>query len=524
MQITAIIFLLILWLPSALAASPKIQELVDKATATRSKLQDSTCSWKITLGPGDGQGVEIHTTQTAKLTAFRFTIIQGTKRDSAGDLFIDEQFWYSRNLLAPPAKCRPYEADLFLPSFYALLVLAQPRYADIALLDQAELVRTTNGLVHLLLKSGPAYENTKLLLAKLSRLYEEDPALRSDPKIKKTFDNLRLAVEKGIELAVDDQTGLLRKFQIKPGYFASVSELSWTARPPVLPKEQWVDRTGVPEGLGENDLIMFGHAALAETKDLDTYLLSPRSNQARRIPARGGVTLPGCFLPGRRTALVHEQNLLNGGLSPRRVIFETGESEEFFPEVFKGYHMSFGGSVSPDQKSVALLMMRDIGEIDRKQILTVNLADGTATKIGAPQDYTSVHWLPSGKEFLAGRMEWIADPHVPPPRSVCIIDLQGRVKKIADGDQPVPLPPNRILFQRKNGSWATMTSNGSSVRSFAPRLPENCGFPAVSPDGKKVLFIQFGDSAPLGRAMVDIASGEITTVQNKSGVWTTPVW
>src|SRR5688500_3684204 len=171
---------------------------------------------------------------------------------------------------------------------------------------------------------------------------------------------------------------------------------------------------------------------------------------------------------------------------------------------FKGVQAAFGGAVSPDEKRLAVMVMKQITEISEKQIILIDLTRKNVEKIGEPNDYASVHWLPNGKELLLERIEPEKRMEALVRKTIWIMNLKGETREIAKGREAMALPGGRILFERDDNKWVTVDGKGKSEKRFCKRLPDRCGFPAVSPDGKQVLFVQFGDAGPLGTVTVDI--------------------
>jgi hypothetical protein len=503
----------------------KVRELVTLGEAAREKQKNLTVSWKATIGPGDGEGIEIQMTQGPELKRIVFHVVREGQRHPFGELYIDKQFWYSRKGATKPAKYRPYEADFLLPSFYGLLPLAELRYADLTQLQEAASATETNGVVEVRVNKGPEFEAIKTQLQKAMALLRSDPAMLKNPKNKKIYDDYENVVLDGLKLEFDSHNGLLTKFLVKPGYYAELRDVDWSAAALTLPKENWIDRTAPLAGIGTDDVVMMGHALLPESRDLDTYALNIRTLDFRRVPSPSGVALPGCFLPGRKSVLVGASDLVNGGFRPRTVNLETGKSEEFLPEIFAGAQMVFGGTVSPDEKRMAMMLMKELVEMSRKQIVVIDLAGKTAEKIGEPDDYASIQWLANGRELLLDRIEPEKRMDAPLRKTVWIVNLKGEARKVANGRESRALHDGRILLEREDKKWVTVDANGKSEKRFGNNLPERVGFPAVSPDGKRVLFVQFGDKGSVGLVVVDADSGktELGRLPN-IGMWTTPVW
>ena len=75
-------------------------------------------------------------------------------------------------------------------------------------------------------------------------------------------------------------------------------------------------------------------------------------------------------------------------MKPRLVNLETGESKMFFPELFEGVQMTFGGSISPDGKYLAMLTVGSMTDLKQRQVVRIDLARGVLEKIGEPDEYS----------------------------------------------------------------------------------------------------------------------------------------
>jgi hypothetical protein len=524
-MLTAAKILFLVFLTQVAFARPgNIQELIDLGRQTKQKVTNLTFSWKVLIGRDGEEGIEIATSQSPKLKHITFTIVKAGARHLIDELYIDEHFWYSLNTVYRPAKFRPYEANLLLPSYYGLLKCAELQFGDFSRLENAEIAEVTNGVVRVQVRSGPEYEHLKEQLQKAVAILEKDPSLLENRRTKLNYDDFKTILKNGIPFEFDAHTGLLTRFMTTAGNFVKVEELNWGANAPKLPAENWFDQSGVLKGVGGSAVMMMAHAPLPGTRDLDSYLLNIENNDYRRIPSVGGVAMGGCFFPDRKTVLVHESDLFNGGIRPHLVDIASGRDVPFLPEAFADVQFTSGGSISSDKSKLVLLVMTNVIEMTNKQIVVIDLREGHLQKLGAVGDYGTCSWLSNGEEILLERMEREESMDVPLRHSVCVMNSKGEVRRLVDGGQAIVLPRNLILYQRPDKKWRTIRANGRSEKSFAPNIPDLCGFPAVSPDGRYVIFVAFDKSEPKGRVLVDLKTRKTTFASPPPGVWTLPIW
>jgi Tol biopolymer transport system component len=65
--------------------------------------------------------------------------------------------------------------------------------------------------------------------------------------------------------------------------------------------------------------------------------------------------------------------------------------------------------------------------------------------------------------------------------------------------------------------------DGKNPRTLGEGFKDN-GFPAVSPDGKKLLWLRVAQSASLTPELLDLTTSQTTKLPVGEGLWTQPVW
>jgi Tol biopolymer transport system component len=205
------------------------------------------------------------------------------------------------------------------------------------------------------------------------------------------------------------------------------------------------------------------------------------------IPAIGG--LNGCFLVGRTNVLAVYEDV--AGVSGLGLIdLATGaftgielDSETLFigPPV-----------MSPDSKTAALLCRRENADsVLQFQLHMLDLGKRTLTPIGKPGSLGAPYsWLPDGKGIVMKRF-LPADMDAVQPRMLCVMRLDGTLTDIGIGDMPLVVPHQRmILHEGDNREWYLSDLTGKKLRKYSNGM-KGYGGPAISPDGKEVLWLQF---------------------------------
>ncbi len=160
-----------------------------------------------------------------------------------------------------------------------------------------------------------------------------------------------------------------------------------------------------------------------------------------------------------------------------------------------------------------------------EQIVLVDVASGRARELGKPLDSANLSWLPEGDGLvLVSRAA--KDFDKPSEGTVCRMNLQGEVTRLRKGNMPFSLAPKaRILYLDDDGesSWMTCDLEGKNPERVLNGLP-HFNFPAVSPNGGKLLIMKFGGENGPQPNVVDLDMKQTTPIPVEKGFWGMPVW
>ncbi len=434
--------------------------------------------------------------------------------------------WYVREQGEPMGKFRPNEAPLSLPNAYAILSMSELRVlpADVNATVESVVEDTATLRVHLSAEYK-AYTERSLNALRTALNEVSDPATR-DEVVRRIADGEE-ALNKGQEVEVDTRTGVLLN-----GVMVSVpwqiTSLNLSAEPTDTAIDEgagpWDDFTDDPtQTVDLNNLFMIANAPLANVENgqrhkraLDLRLVDLERGRIRRIPTPFADAMVGCFSHDRKS--VYVSGLAeDSSLAVLEVNLSTGENRRVGEgELPKG--MLMFPTLSPDGTKLAVL---ELSPDLQSQIYVVDMATGKATKLGAPMDTAFLAWLDDGQGLVLVHRQMVS-MDLPTENSVAILDMQGQVKILLKGNNPVLIPgKGRILFE--DGDWKTCDLEGKDVQLYGDGMP-GLDFPAVAPDGQRLIWMRF-KKGTMPQPVVQIY-GELPVqpLDLGPGLWACPAW
>ena len=179
--------------------------------------------------------------------------------------------------------------------------------------------------------------------------------------------------------------------------------------------------------------------------------------------------------------------------------------------------------LSPDGRTLAVVHKgADERRLDT-QVCLVDVETGAARRLGGPHDMAFVSWLPDGRGL-------IVLVRVPDPArnrlidTIARMDLDGKLTDLREGSMPVLLGGGkRILFRDSQSDWKTCNLDGQDVKPYADGL-KGYGFPAPSPDGKRLLMMRFQPGKGPEPVVLPIDAGQGKAATTAPGLWAMPAW
>lgn len=453
---------------------------------------------------------------SGELRRVNFSVSQGQALNRIAVLIERPDRWELQTGPGEVQVTRPWEAELPYPVLYSLLGRSRAQVITERLFDKARFVRRDGRLAEYAMPHEPTQQ------AQLEHALELVSALPAGPKRDAKLESLRAKLE-GKRVVVDVDTGLI----VSVGAPEPTMVQSWEALEQVPAEAFDVGATGdVPAPPAVESLansVLIDHQPNwkpgAKVSDLDALLLDVDTGATRRVPVRGGIAMPGSFLPGR-TKVVVSVTGADGAIRPVEVDLVTGANRVLGGQAL-GAAAAMFPAVSPDGKRVAV----SLGAVGPSpfdgQLVLIDVATDAVTKLGAPMDHAFVSWLPKGDGLVLLRR---IGPNTEEKKHVIgRLSLTGEWTPIIEGDHPVLLADGkRLLFLDAQRKWNTCGLDGRGVKLFGDGFADY-GFPSPAPDGKRLVMMHVADGNPRP-VVVDLATKKVRPATEVGGLFAYPAW
>ena len=80
-----------------------------------------------------------------------------------------------------------------------------------------------------------------------------------------------------------------------------------------------------------------------------------------------------------------------------------------------------------------------------------------------------------------------------------------------------------LAYREDKNTWNTCDLDGGNVKLVGDGLPR-FNFPTLSPDGKQLIMMKFGEAAGPQPNLVDLDTGAAKPMELGPGMWATPAW
>ncbi|NLE60782.1 MAG: hypothetical protein GX616_20745, partial [Planctomycetes bacterium] len=389
----------------------------------------------------------------------------------------------------------------------------------------------------------PLDESYRRQLRGLGKIVDEAASTTSkpdDPKVQERrlqLERITSQFKNGVGLDIELDTGLISYWE-EADHTVHVTDFTWldavedSTFSTQLPGQEWEDHTQDPTADDVSNLVMVGHSREwkpgDKALDLDGFLYNLKTGRLCRIPYEGVASLPGCFMPGRKSVCVVGGDKTKG-FQLVLIDLKTGENREFGTNL-PSPGLWFGPVVSHDGKTIAAVW-KDFNNaglsIDRllqSRVCLVDVESGKGKPISEPLDTAFLSWLPDDKGLILVSREAV-DMNKPSVSTICRMNLKGTITPIRKGGHPLLIPKrNRILFENQDDDlWYTCNLDGQDVQRVADGLSRH-GFPTCSPDGERLLFMKYGGKGGPVPVMLKFGERQTSPVTNKPGFWGCPEW
>jgi hypothetical protein len=534
LQYRALILCLLFASPAlgqTVGAQPDLAGMARAGRASIKRFQNESASWTSTTVIPNGLEfiVEVISTPAARRLVLS-AAIQGRRHELAR-IIQKDGVWYTVQGPAA-AKYRPFEAPLDVPTAYLYLTRSDPQFVTETEPDGfGTCVGTKDGIATFRNPlPEPQRKQLENSIADLQKYSRENAKVSGNPETKQTIDRIRQLLLDGLSTDVSLESGMITQFGATERR-TRITKFNWNKSSDQnnfnTNAQIWDDHCDDPTAGDRDDLVMIAHSGIwrpgMKSHETDARLLHLKTGRYRRIPFQGVSTLPGCFTPDRTRVVVTGLDPRSGVMGLYEINLRTGENRQLGGKPLAAGFSLFP-SLSPDGKTVAVLHKGSSERLTDTQITLVDLATGNAKPVGTPRDTGPVSWFPDGKALLTFERN---DPKASKPaaETVCRIGLDGRVERIVEGALPVIVDEGkRILFQDVAfRTWKTCDMNGADVKVYANGL-QGYGFPAPSPDGKRLLMIRFRPGQAPEPMILPLGQSEGKPATTAPGLWTTPAW
>ena len=511
---------------------PDLGTLARAGRSTLARLEKQAATWTTTtqLTAGARVLVEVLVSPTMRRTVLSIEA-QGRRGEVLRIIERDGSWYATEGRKA--GRYRPYEAPFELPTAYFFFGRSEPQFVAEGT-DLGTFEKVSGGMAtYRTPLAEPLRQQVTNALGEWDRLLSQQPSRAADPEAKRARERMRDLLQKGTATEVEVATGMITRLGAADRQ-TEFHDFRWLERVPPDALEigatKWEDFTGDPTAGGTDDLLMIAHSGAwrpgMKSGDTDGRLLDLRTGGYRRIPFRGAMSLPGCFLKGRLRVAITGIDPLSGSMGLYEVDLRTGENRRLGGELLaSGFTLM--PALSPDGKTLAVLHKGTIGRLLDTQVCLVDLETGEARTLGEPRDMAFLSWLPNGKGLVLLHRE-AADPSdLAGPRTAIIarMDLEGKLTKIREGGMPMLLNDGKtILFEdTQTRTWQTCGLDGGDVKPYAGGLA-GYGFPSPAPDGKRIIMMHFRQGSGPEPTILPIGGSDGKPAITAPGLWATPAW
>jgi len=488
--------------------------LSKKAQETREKLKTAGASWTATHECGQFQ-LRVRVIRTPTKRKSTFTMIAGPQSQQIAELIESNGVWYATEAIGMAGKFRPYEAPFFHFAVYYGIERSALCYADS--LPSIGTYRSRDGLAVIYHLATP--EEYRRYYEQLSKVM----AQREDPNLEAMMKETMANVERGMDLTIDTQTGIILQWGGQRS--TVISDFRW--RNDIDEKEfgigdrKWDDFTDDPTTSDMNETLMINHGM----EDGDAHLLNLRTHCLRRIPFIGMVSNSGAFSSDRGKVYVIGRGGFWGGMDLYEIDLKTGANRRIPSEILKASQL-IDVFASPTEPKLAVIKKCMTAGFCDVEIVLVDVATGESKVVGSPVHSDHLCWARDGKSIYLGIRKpgketlWEA--------TIQELDLNGNMRRVCRGDSPELIGDGRtMLFQDwDRQGWRTADLHGGNVTKFADGLL-GWARPSPSPDGTRIIMLKFrprNRDDPFEPIIIDLKTMEMKPACGLPGSWEMPRW
>jgi hypothetical protein len=508
--------------------APDLKEVAEQGVKSLGLMNSRAAQWRSVL---EIKGIPFIVTTLVDHGRKRmeFSVTYQGEQAKLAQIIERDNAWYVTQEGEPPTKYRPFEAVFKLATIMMFHELADARFVNDAS-DNIGDFESLDG--NIATYRTPLVGEMRKMVERTIQANEEmiqHSATAPPPENVTMVNKLKDLLAKGIARRIDVTNGLIvetgtvdRRYRVEDfRWLDRVDDGSFD-----ISKTKWVDVTSDPTTGDLDDLLMIGYSGTwrkgQRTPDTDTMLISTRGAQVRRVPFKGMLCMPGCFLRDRSRVVVTGVSAETGAIFPCEVNLKNGENRPLGGEALRvGY--TFGPVLSPDGKLVAVTHTDSSLKFLTSQVWLIDVESGKARAIGVPQDMAFPSWAPDGQSLFITIRTPTPDPNQVPDANTYRMKLDGSTENIVHGDSAKVLSDGRLLFQdRTDRLWKTCSLDGKNIKPLGDGMKQYA-FPTLSPDGLRLIMQHVSDEGPWPEVFT-LSELHGTPLNLPKGLWVLPTW
>ncbi|MDQ3264703.1 MAG: hypothetical protein M3Y59_13715 [Myxococcota bacterium] len=483
-----------------IAAVPRLRQAAER---TRARLEQETLRSTSRHSLQGDYEVLTESTFAPGAIHLRLETVENGRESTFIDLTEWDRTWEVGWPRLESSTYRLHEAPVEPPELYAYLQRGRLRLFDAEEPEVGALQRVETGVA--LFREAPPPEHLRAVEQRLT-----DSHFRVRERAVERLAQLR----DGLEHRFDTEHGWLL-YQRGPGVELTF-EVGWGPSPPDSGKPIF-SATPAPAP---------APAPPAATRDLYPLLLSrcwgsdhrqPCADDAvllplegartpRRLPSAGAAT-PVAYLPdGKRVVILRDNPR---GRRAYLLELENGRSHPLGGKTLQwGYTVS--AALAPDGARLVLGHQVVDAEAQTQHYLTA--MEGEASPLGAPVAAGAPEWLRDGSAVLLST----------PGNKILRLALDGTTTELTSGTEPVAVN-ERLLLLRRNGRLHTFQLDTGATRRVGDGFVD-AGRPAVSPDGRELLFVRQSGFTFVAERVALTAPAQTQRFALPPGRYRRPIW
>lgn len=394
---------------------------------------------------------------------YRLETVENGRQAPFIDLVEQDRTWELSWPRLETARYRPFEAPVEPPQLLADLQRGRLRLFDEEEPSVGQFQQVENGVA--VFREVPPLEHLRAVEQRLTHSH-----FRVRERAVERLDQLR----EGIEHRFDLEHGWLL-YQRGPGVELAF-EVAWVPASPDAGTTIASHHLAPPSATRASFPLLLSRCWGSDHRQpcADDAVLLPleAGSTWRRLPSAGAAT-PVAFLPdGKRVVILRDHPR---GRRAFVLELETGRAQPLGGKTLQwGYTVS--AALSPD--GTRLVLGHQVVDAEGQTQHYLTALEGEASPLGSPVAAGTPVWLRDGSAVL---LATLGD-------KILKLSLEGTTTKLTWGNDPVAVD-ERVVLLRRNGRLHTLQLATGAARLLGDGFVDS-GRPAVSPDGRELLFVR----------------------------------